>query len=208
MFETQTFIAFLSASIVIILAPGPAQALVLARSIGSGRKAGILTAVGLNVGTVFHAVAAGLGLSLLLTTSAVAFSAVKYVGAAYLVYLGLRSIITPKRTNEGELKRKATSQNVFTNAVLAGILNPKVAIFFLAFLPQFVASERGSVALQFLILGLIIAALDVVYESLLALAAGAVRDRLGKNPTIQVWRERIAGLAMIGLGVKLAMTRR
>lgn len=208
MFETQTFITFLCASVLIILAPGPAQALVLARSLSAGRKAGIQTAIGLNVGTVFHAIAAGLGLSLLLTTSAIAFSAVKFLGAGYLVYLGFRSLLAKRPTKDAKHDGETGSGHMFGKAVLAGILNPKVAIFFLAFLPQFVDSERGSVPIQFFVLGLIIAALDAVYESLLAIAAGAVGRRLGKNPIVQVWRERIAGLAMIGLGVKLAMTRR
>lgn len=208
MFDSQTFSAFLAASIVIILAPGPAQALVLARSLGSGRRAGISTAVGLNVGTIFHAFAAGLGLSAILATSAMAFSAVKYAGAAYLIYLGIRAILTKAEivpvTGPGETR----TGNAFGTAVVTGILNPKVAIFFLAFLPQFVDPGRGPAFVQFVVLGSIIAVIDIIYESVLACVAGGFGDRFMNRPRVKLWRERATGIALVALGVRLALTRR
>lgn len=208
MFEIQNFIAFLAASILIILAPGPAQALVLARTIGSGRKSGIMTAIGLNVGTLFHAVAAGLGLSAVLVTSALAFSVVKLAGAAYLVYLGLRAVLTrPAAITETDPLAER-SDHAFLKAVVTGVLNPKVALFFLAFLPQFVDQERGSAFLQFAVLGSIIAAIDIVYESILAFIAGGISGRVMNNARVRIWRERITGLALIGLGVRLALIKR
>jgi len=208
MFEIQNFIAFLAASILIILAPGPAQALVLARTIGSGRKSGIMTAIGLNVGTLFHAVAAGLGLSAVLATSALAFSVVKLAGAAYLVYLGVRAVLTRRSaiTETGPLAER--SDHAFLKAVVTGVLNPKVALFFLAFLPQFVDQKRGSAFLQFAVLGSIIAAIDIVYESILAFIAGGISGRVMNNARVRIWRERITGLALIGLGVRLALIKR
>lgn len=208
MFDSQTFFAFLAASIVIILAPGPAQALVLARSLGAGRNAGIMTALGLNVGTIFHAVAAGLGLSAVLATSALAFSAVKYAGAAYLIYLGARSVLTKENTAPSSEAGEAQSGNAFGTAVVTGILNPKVAIFFLAFLPQFVDTGKGAVFAQFFVLGCIIAAIDVVYESILACIAGGLGDRLMNRPRVKLWRERATGVALIAMGIRLALVRR
>ncbi|MBL8124568.1 MAG: LysE family translocator [Pyrinomonadaceae bacterium] len=208
MFETQNFIAFLAASILIILAPGPAQALVLARTIGSGRKSGIMTAIGLNVGTLFHAVAAGLGLSAVLATSALAFSVVKLAGAGYLVYLGVRAVLTrPTAITETEPLAER-SDHSFLKAVVTGVLNPKVALFFLAFLPQFVDQAHGSAFLQFVLLGSIIAAIDMVYESLLAFIAGGISSRVMNNARVRVWRERITGLALVGLGIRLAFAKR
>ena len=208
MFETQNFIAFLAASILIILAPGPAQALVLARTIGSGRKSGIMTAIGLNVGTLFHAVAAGLGLSAVLATSALAFSVVKLAGAGYLVYLGVRAVLTrPTAITETEPLAER-SDHSFLKAVVTGVLNPKVALFFLAFLPQFVDQAHGSAFLQFVLLGSIIAAIDMVYESILAIIAGGISSRVMNNVRVRVWRERITGLALVGLGIRLAFAKR
>ncbi len=208
MFETQNFIAFLAASILIILAPGPAQALVLARTIGSGRKSGIMTAIGLNVGTLFHAVAAGLGLSAVLATSALAFSVVKLAGAGYLVYLGVRAVLTrPTAITETEPLAER-SDHAFLKAVVTGVLNPKVALFFLAFLPQFVDQAHGSAFLQFVLLGSIIAAIDMVYESILAFIAGGISSRVMNNARVRVWRERITGLALVGLGIRLAFAKR
>ena len=208
MFEIQNFFAFLADSILIILSPGPAQASVLARTVGSGRKAGIMTAIGLNVGTLFHAVAAGSGLSAVLATSALAFSVVKLAGAAYLVYLGLRAVLTRPTAITQTDPLAERSDHAFPKAVVTGVLNPKVALFFLAFLPQFVDQERGSAFLQFALLGSIIAAIDIVYESILAFIAGGISGRVMNNARVPIWRERITGLALIGLGVRLALIKR
>jgi threonine/homoserine/homoserine lactone efflux protein len=209
MFETQTLITYLAASIAIILAPGPAQALVLARSISDGKKSGILTGIGLNGGTIFHALAAALGLSTILATSAAAFAVVKYAGAIYLVYLGIRALLTKKQQIAlANPVNSANPRQTIAKAVVTGILNPKIALFFLAFLPQFIDPERGSVFMQFLILGVILAALDILYESLLALITGSLSNWLTNSPKFTVWRQRVTGAVLFGLGVRLALTER
>src|SRR6478736_2616112 len=129
---------FLLASIALILVPGPAQALVIANSISLGGRAGALTAVGLNIGTLFHTAAAALGLSAILATSALAFSVVKYAGAAYLLYLGLRALREKPQLREAPEPAARHAGSLLAQAVAAGVMNPKVALFFLAFLPQFV----------------------------------------------------------------------
>jgi len=206
MFDSTTLITFLVASVAIIIAPGPAQALVLTRTLGDGRAAGAMTAVGLNVGTLAHAFAAALGLSAILATSAAAFGVVKYVGAAYLIYLGIRALRA--RDDEPERVEGVRAGAMFWRAVATGTLNPKVAVFFLAFLPQFVAPERGSAFWQFVVLGAILAALDVIYELILVWAAGALRGRVLGSRWFAQWRQRVTGAALIGLGARLALAQR
>jgi len=208
MISTTTIITFMVASVAIILAPGPAQALVLTRSISAGQKAGIMTAVGLNIGTMFHAVVAALGLSAILATSAMAFSIVKYIGAGYLLYLGIKAI--KEKTTETEFTNQGghvSSTRTLSKAIVTGILNPKVAIFFLAFLPQFVEPERGYVFGQFILLGSILAGMDILYEALLASIAGKASEWLGRNQQFLRWRQKVSGVVLIGLGVKLAFVR-
>lgn len=208
MINSAAFMAFLAASMAIILAPGPAQALTLARSISDGRKAGILTAVGLNVGTIVHAFAAALGLSAVLATSAIAFAAVKYVGAAYLGYLGIKALLTKEHATNSTEPSAAKEQQVFPKAVVTGLLNPKVALFFLAFLPQFVDARRGPVFLQFVVLGITLAVLDIVYECVIVTVAGLLMRWFTENPNVVIWRQRIMGSVLIGLGVRLALAHR
>ena len=208
MFETTTLLTYLAASIAIILAPGPAQALVLTRSLNDGRQSGILTGIGLNVGTIVHAVAAALGLSTILATSAIAFALVKFLGAGYLIYLGVQALRAKAHEASTEQTTSATPWQAFHKAVFTGILNPKVAIFFLAFLPQFVDPTRGSAFLQFLILGVILAVLDIFYETLLALIAGALSQWLIRSRAFTLWRQRVTGVVLVGLGIRLALTQR
>jgi threonine/homoserine/homoserine lactone efflux protein len=201
MFSLSTIITFLTASIAIILAPGPAQTLVLARSMNDGVKAGIQTAVGLNIATLVYAVATALGLSAVLAASKVAFLSVKFLGAFYLFYLGVKAFL---ENPHGEISGEGTSSpQAMTKAIITGILNPKVALFFVAFLPQFVEPERGSVFLQFLILGILVAMLDIIYESLLAAIAGAASSWLVGNPKFNAWKQRITGTVLIALGLRL-----
>jgi threonine/homoserine/homoserine lactone efflux protein len=206
MFDSSILITFLVASVAIIIAPGPAQALVLTRTLGEGRAAGAMTAIGLNVGTLAHAFAAALGLSAVLATSAMAFGVVKYVGAAYLIYLGIRAL----RAQDAEPERVegVRAGAMFWRAAVTGALNPKVAVFFLAFLPQFVAPERGSAFWQFVILGAIVAALDVIYELILVWAVGALRGRVLGSRRFARWRQRVTGAVLIGLGARLALAQR
>ena len=207
MCDERTLAAFVAASAAIILAPGPAQALVVARTLEQGPRAGTMTAVGLNVATLVHAVAAGLGLSALLATSALAFGMVKLTGAAYLVYLGVRALVAPRvDLGRGE-KSPPGPQRAALQAFVTGLLNPKVALFFLAFLPQFVCPTRGSVLLQFLLLGALLAAMDMLYEAGLVLLAARATTWLD-SPRVALWRSRMTGAVLVGLGVRLALAER
>jgi RhtB (resistance to homoserine/threonine) family protein len=202
MIDLSTLLAYITACTAIILAPGPAQALVLARTLSDGRKAGLMTALGLNVGTLFHSITAALGLSAILATSALAFSVVKYIGAAYLIYLGIQAL---RHNATTDAPATDSGRQAFSKAVLTGILNPKVAIFFLAFLPQFIDPSRGNVIGQFLLLGGILAGLDVLYECLLVLIIHRTSAWITGHPRFEVWRSRVTGGVLIGLGVRLAL---
>jgi threonine/homoserine/homoserine lactone efflux protein len=201
------------AVVALILAPGPNQAMVVARSLNGGRRAGIATSLGVNTGTVVHTLAAALGLSALLATSALAFGFVKLLGAAYLLYLGLRLLAGHDHamrlpTPTEPATRQSAGGSAYARAVITGILNPKVAIFFLAFLPQFIDRQAGSVFLQFLVLGAIIAVIGLAFDSALATAAGSLGRFLARNPRAARWRERITGVAFVALSVRLAFERR
>lgn len=206
--DTNTLLAFLAACAAIILSPGPAQALVLARTVSDGRSAGVMTAVGLNVGVLVHSVTAALGLTAVLATSAAAFAVVKFAGAGYLVYLGLRALLTGDSGDAAAPAARMASGRAFRHAVVTGTLNPKVAIFFLAFLPQFVDPARGSAFVQFLVLGCILAALDIAYESTLALVAGGLQSRLSGSSRFAAWRQKATGAVLVGLGLRLAFVSR
>jgi threonine/homoserine/homoserine lactone efflux protein len=206
--DTHTLLAFVAACAAIILSPGPAQALVLARTLSDGRSAGVMTAVGLNVGVLVHSVTAALGLTALLATSAVAFAVVKFAGAGYLVYLGVRALRSGSPGEAAATPARMSSGRAFRHAVVTGTLNPKVAIFFLAFLPQFVDPGRGSAFTQFLVFGCILAALDIAYESTLALLAGGLQSRLTGSSQLAAWRQKATGAVLVGLGLRLAFVSR
>jgi threonine/homoserine/homoserine lactone efflux protein len=203
MFDSTTFITFITVSVIIILAPGPAQALVLTKTIHEGRKSGIITAIGLNTATFVHAIAAAIGLSAILATSALAYTIVKYLGAAYLIYLGFKTFSTQERDKSLTGTPNRNPAGSFTKAFITGILNPKVALFFLAFVPQFVDPRHGWVILQFITFGTILAVLDIIYESVLAIIVAAMGKRFLQNSKLSIWRQRITGFVLIGLGVRL-----
>lgn len=209
MFESTILMTYLAAVIAIVLAPGPGQALVITQTIGSGRTMGLLTSLGLNVGTLVHTLAAALGLSAILASSALAFSIVKYLGAAYLIYLGIKALLDrkPSMMPDTRVDTVLHYRQGFVHAILIGILNPKVALFFLAFLPQFVQPERGAVLLQFMILGLLLALVGILWDCVLISAVSKIGARLARSPKIAVWRQRITGMVLVGLGVQLALTQ-
>ena len=209
MIDWSSYLLFLVACAAFILAPGPAQALVVAKTLAEGRCVGVLTAIGLNIGTLFHAVAAALGLSALLASSALAFSVVKYLGAAYLIYLGIRALRAgPQASSLPTSTRVTAPKSALWQAVLVGTLNPKVALFFLAFLPQFVNPQSGSVVLQFLVLGTTMAALDVLYEVVLVQLVSRMRRRMLGSVRFVLWQNRISGAVLVALGLRLAVQER
>ncbi len=198
---------FVVASVALLLTPGPAVLYIVARSVEQGRTAGLVSVAGILVGTVFHIVAAAVGLSALLMSSALAFSIVKYLGAAYLIWLGLRTIFARDANGSGNaaLPRRPL-RRIFRDGVVVNVLNPKTALFFLAFLPQFVNPAQGHVALQILLLGLIFMALGAVSDGAYALAAGSAGDWLKRNRQFVRLQRWLAGLVFIGLGAATALS--
>jgi len=210
LFDATTLLAYLAAAIVLVLMPGPGTAWILAQSFAGGTRRGIQAGLGLETATLLHAVAAGLGLSALLATSAVAFEFVKYLGAAYLIWLGVkawRNSTAETEPSEDEApKPRASGRSVYLRSVVTGVLNPKVALFFLAFLPQFVHPERGWVWLQFLLLGALLAVIGFCNDLFLSFAAGRFGRRFAGGPGR--WTQRATGTLFIGLGLRLAMQQR
>lgn len=210
LFSASTLFTFGVAAAAIVAAPGPGQALVLTRTLEGGIRPGLWTAFGLEIGTIVHTFAAAVGLSAILATSAMAFAIVKYLGAAYLLWLGIRAFRSAHedtREAEDRQEQRRTSHLV-AHAAVTGILNPKVAIFFLAFLPQFVDPARGRVVWQFVLLGFAFATLGFLGDSLVAGVAGRARRRLVTGTRSALWRERATGSVLIALGIRLAFQER
>jgi len=205
------WLMFLAAGVVLNLTPGPDTLYVLARSVGQGRRAGLVSALGIGAGCLVHLSFAVLGLSAVLARSAVAYEVVKWLGAAYLVYLGVRAL-WQLRAGAAALGKPetvpASMRRIFLQGFLTNVLNPKVAIFFLAFLPQFVDVARGNVASQIALLGLTFAVTGTTWLVIVATAAGSVAGKLRANPRHARWLERGAAAVFIGLGVRLAVSAR
>jgi len=203
MFDGHRFVLFFAAAVVLAITPGPGIFYVLARSLAGGKREVIRSSLGTFIGGLFHVLAAALGVSAVLAASAVAFHTVKYAGAAYLVYLGIRMI----RTRDAELEVAASvpSQRAFQQGILTEALNPKTALFFLSFIPQFIAPAAGHVFLQFIVLGTISVALNTTADLLVVLLAAPLERQLKHSATFRR-RQRVAsGLGMIGLGAYVAL---
>jgi threonine/homoserine/homoserine lactone efflux protein len=206
MLDWSNLTLFFVAALALLLMPGPAVLYIVARSVDQGRLAGWVSALGVSVGTLFHVAAAALGLSAVLVTSALAFHVVKYLGAAYLVYLGVRKIFFEHGQPDAPVhhERQALSR-VFSQGVIVNVLNPKTALFFFAFLPQFVSPERGAVALQFLLLGLMFVGMALCSDSLYALLAGTAGGWLKGKPAFIRRQRYFSGGIYIALGVTTAL---
>ena len=209
MFGIHDYGLFVASAILLNIAPGQDTLYILGRSIGQGRRIGVYSALGVSAGTLVHTVAAALGLSAILAASATAFLVVKLAGAAYLVWLGLRALMAPALVmpvpagSGGAGAAKAFRQGLLTN-----VLNPKVALFFLAFLPQFVASDSMAKTSAFLMLGLTFVTTGTIWVLILAAAAAQVRGLLADRPRVQVWISRIMGSLFVFLGLRLAVSER
>ena len=199
---------FVIASLVLLLTPGPAVLYIVARSIEQGRTAGLLSVLGIHLGTTVHIAAAALGVSALLMSSALAFATIKYLGAAYLIWLGLRTLMTKGLDPTALTPRRAPLMRVFHDGFIVNLFNPKTALFFLAFLPQFVEPARGPVAWQILLLGLIFMSLGIVSDGMYALAAGAAGGWLRRKRRFQWFQRWFAGSAFVGLGITAALVGR
>ncbi|HEX2906551.1 MAG TPA: LysE family translocator [Phototrophicaceae bacterium] len=197
---------FLTATIILLLTPGPAVLYIIARSVDQGRRAGLVSMLGIEAGNLFHAAGAALGISAILLSSALAFDIVKYLGAAYLIYLGIRTLTTPVKAQTTDVIEKKSLGQIFSQGMVVAILNPKTALFFFAFLPQFVDRSAGSAPLQLLTLGLIFVALAVITDGLYALAAGTAGRWLRGNLRFLQFQRYFAGTVYIGLGLAAAFS--
>jgi threonine/homoserine/homoserine lactone efflux protein len=202
--SSSSLLLFVSAALLLLVIPGPAVFYIVGRSIGHGRGAGLVSALGISVGTLVHTAAAAVGLSALLMSSAMAFSAVKYLGAAYLIYLGVQKIRRDESfVVEGDAPRVKLSR-VFAQGIVVNVLNPKSALFFFAFLPQFVDPARGPVVPQILFLGTLFAVMGLTGDSIWALTSGTVAGLFRRNPRAMRTQRYVSGGILISLGVATA----
>jgi threonine/homoserine/homoserine lactone efflux protein len=199
---------FVVASVVLLLIPGPAVLYIVARSVEQGRAAGLVSVLGIHLGTIVHIIAAAVGLSALIVSSALAFTIVKYLGAAYLIWIGIRTLRAKDPDPHAPVVPAARLRRVFRDGFVVNLFNPKTAIFFLAFLPQFVDPARGALHWQILILGLTFMALGIISDGIFALIAGAAGDFLRRNRRFLRLQRWFAGTSFVGLGLTAALSAR
>ena len=201
-----SLVLFMTGAAILLVIPGPVVMYVVSRSIGHGRSAGLVSVMGTVVGTLCHVAAATLGLSAVLASSALAFQFVKYLGAVYLIYLGIRTL----RSSDTVLFEAASGERrlvrLFGQGVFVNLLNPKTALFFLAFLPQFVDPSRGHATLQIFELGVLFALMGWCSDSMWALAAGTAADHLRRNIRLRRAQRNVSGGALIALGLASAFS--
>ena len=206
MFDSTRFFLFLTAAVLLAIAPGPGMLYVLARSLAGGKREGVLSAFGTFLGGMVHVFAAALGVSIILAKSAMAFAAVKYVGAAYLGFLGIRMILDARKENPtdpvAEVNKPA--RNPLWQGVATEVLNPKTALFFLSFIPQFVNRSSGHVFLQFVALGTLSVVMNTSADLIVIALAGPLGERIRSSATFRRRQRTVTGAIMIGLGTYLA----
>jgi threonine/homoserine/homoserine lactone efflux protein len=206
--DLPTLAVFSLASLALIAVPGPSVLYVVTRSVALGRRAGLVSVLGIEAGGLIHVAAAALGLSALLASSATAFTVVKYVGAAYLILLGLRKLLAGEALPAGFAPSTTSRSRLFWEGALVNALNPKTALFFVAFLPQFVDSGGGPVALQVLALGVLFTAIAAISDSAYAVAAGTAGAWVRARWRSQPWLERGSGGILVALGISAALSER
>ncbi len=200
---STTLALFAAAALALLVVPGPAVLYIVAQSIDRGRVAGLVSVLGIQAGAAVHVAAAAVGLSALVVSSATAFQLVKYAGAAYLIVIGVRRLLARENGIAAEARAPRRLRRLFAQGVVVNVLNPKTALFFLAFLPQFVAVDGGSAALQLGLLGLAFVAIALASDIAYALAAGAITRRVWRTARMQRW---VTGGVFIGLGAATALS--
>jgi threonine/homoserine/homoserine lactone efflux protein len=205
MLDIPTIILFVGAVLILLVTPGPAVIYIITRSIDQGRAAGVVSALGISTGTLIHVIAAALGLSAILVSSVTAFTIVKYIGAIYLIYLGIRELVNRTEVEEKNFEEHVNLKHIFIEGAVVNLLNPKLALFMFAFLPQFVKISNGPVAIQILLLGFILMLLGLCSDSFYALLSSRVRGWLKKHPLILLKQKRFIGTVYIVLGMFTAM---
>ena len=206
MIELSRLYLFMGAALALLLIPGPAVLYITARSANQGRVAGLVSVFAIETANFLQVVAAALGLSAILLSSALAFDIVKYLGAAYLIYLGIRKLLASDAGLENEKVQRESLSQVYWQGFAVNILNPKTALFFFAFLPQFVDPAKGSVTAQTLLLGAIFVGMAIITDSMYALLASSLAEKLTGNKRFQKGQRYFAGLVYIGLGITTALT--
>lgn len=208
MFSSSQFAIFLGAAILLAIAPGPGMLYVLARSLAGGRREGLLSALGTLFGGMVHVFAAAAGVSIILARSALAFATVKYLGAGYLCFLGVRMILDARNARKNDPivpSEMRPGSNPFWQGIMTEALNPKTALFFLSFIPQFVNRASGHVFLQFVLLGTLSVALNTTADIVVTLLAGPLGERIRRSADFRRRQRTLTGAIMIGLGTYLAL---
>lgn len=205
MIDQTTLLTYLAILFGFVFIPGPAVLLTLARASSSGTRTGLATAFGIAAGDLIHTFMAVIGISAIVLASAFLFSLIKYLGAAYLVYLGLRAIFEKAEINHPGAVGRLTPGLAFRQAIVAEVLNPKSALFFLAFLPQFVRPENGSVTLQLVVLGVLFVLMGLISTVVVAVGAGGVGTFLRRHPLVLRWQGKFVGSIYCALGIRLAL---
>jgi threonine/homoserine/homoserine lactone efflux protein len=197
---------FVGAALLLLVVPGPSVLYIVTQSVSHGRRAGMASVAGITTGTLVHIAAATIGLSALLASSALAFDVVKYLGAAYLIVVGIRRLAGLERPDEGQTTRSRSLVRLYRQAIVVNVLNPKTALFFLAFLPQFVDSTRGAAWAQILVLGLLFACLGFLSDGVWALVAGTLGERLRNSTRFPQVQRYVSGSVFVGLGAVAAFS--
>jgi len=203
--STASLAGFVTAALVLLIIPGPGVLYILARSLSQGQRAGVVSAAGLSTGVLVHVAAATIGLSALVATSASAFSVVKGLGAGYLVYLGIRTLMARDGATDPDAPSLRSSRRLFWDGVIVSALNPKIAVFFLAFLPQFTDPALAPVSSQVMFLGVLYALMAFVTDSTYAVLAARIRKSVGGRLMNGPVPRRVSGVVYIGLGVGTAL---
>lgn len=203
--DIGSIITFGVASVALLLIPGPAVIYILNRSVSDGREVGLAAVAGLELGNLVHVVAASAGLSAVLATSATAFNTVKWLGAGYLVFVGVRTLLMRPATMSGD-STSVTLKRSFTQGVVVNTLNPKVALFFVSYLPQFIDADKGAAWSQALVLGTVFVLIGCCTDGMYALTASALRNKLLTGRTLPIVQRYVAGTVFVALGVMAATT--
>src|ERR671919_363039 len=204
--DAGTFALFLAAALALLVVPGPAVVYIVTQSIDQGRLAGLVSTLGIGAGSLVHIAAAAIGLSSLLVSSSEAYAVVKYAGAAYLVFLGVRRLLGRDELFDPAMQTRKPLGRLFRQGVVVNVLNPKTALFFFAFLPQFVDVDGGAVAAQIAVLGLIFVLLGLVSDGTYAVIAGTLSGRLRGSATVLRAQRYVSGTVFVGLGLLTAVS--
>lgn len=209
--DPSTLIPFVIASAILVLIPGPAVLYIVSTGIGRGRRMALASMLGIETGALFHVAAAAVGLSAVVASSVVAYSVVKYAGAAYLIYIGIKTLRDRDDSNPLKIPGATSARGAFKRGVIINILNPKLALFFLAFLPQFVVPARGSVPSpsvsgQLVFLGLLFISVAIVIDGIYAMTSGMIGNLLNRSQRFSEAQRKVAGVTYLALGATAAFS--